>query len=74
MYNKKYYDKLDKTMATTWKNFGWTALNTILATIWYIAVQPVRLCEYVYSEYQNHKQEEYERNERFENLKRSGHI
>lgn len=74
MYNKEYYKKLDKVVLNAWTNFGHSAVAVLFGTCWYVAMQPVRLYEYLYWEHQEHVREEKERDERFKNMKKYGHI
>ena len=73
MYDKEFYSKVDALMIGLLKRFAVAAAHTAYACVRYIALQPVRLYEYVRSIF-HEKEELGEEEHRFQNLKATGHI
>ena len=74
MYDSEYYAAMDRIMGNTLKGTALTVGSTIMAIVYYLLMQPLRLYDYICDGIKTEKQSQREEEKRFRILKRSGHI
>ena len=74
MYDSEYYAAMDRIMGNTLKGTALTVGSTIMAIVYYLLMQPLRLYDYICDAIETEKQCQREEAKRFRILKRNGHI
>ena len=74
MFNKDYYEAMDRVMVDTLKGTALTVMHTMVAIVYYLLMQPIRLydyvCDCIATEQKSRRDEEI----RFQRLKQNGRI
>ena len=74
MFDKDYYEAMDRVMVDTLKGTALTVVHTIIAIVYYLLMQPIRLYDAIRDYIETERTSQREETIRFQNLKRNGHI
>ena len=74
MYDSEYYAAMDRNMGIALRGTAETVVSTIVAIVYYLLMQPIRLYDYICDCIATEKQSQHEEEKRFRILKRNGHI
>lgn len=74
MFDKSYYEALDRAMVEALKGTAKAVILTMIGVVCYLLMQPIRLYDSICDCIATEKQSQREEAIRFQNLKRHGHI
>lgn len=74
MFDKNYYEAMDRVMVDTLKGTALTVMHTMIAIVYYLLMQPIRLYDYLRECIVTEQRSRHEEEIRFRNLERYGRI